>query len=67
VGITTRRWYVLPALIFSTDRTADGKFISVQKHNTELTLVPATFVINLTFQAVIMTRLSAFYMCELRT
>lgn len=50
----------MPSLIFSIDRTADGKFISAQKHKDELTVAAGTFIINLTPQAGITTQLSGY-------
>jgi hypothetical protein len=52
--------YALPSVIFSTDRTADIKFISAQKQNDELTLLAGTFIINLVFQAGITSQLSGY-------
>jgi hypothetical protein len=46
--------------MFSTDRTADGKFISAQKQNDELTLAVGTFLINLVLQTGITTQLSGY-------
>jgi hypothetical protein len=60
-------YYVFPSLIFSADRTADGKFISAQKQNDELTVAAGTFIINLTLQAAITSQLSGYQMCELET
>lgn len=59
-GIRADNQYVFPSLIFSTDRTAEGKFISAQKQNDVLTLAAGTFVINLIFQAAITAQLSVY-------